>query len=162
MFLFQFFFHYCIRSAGEEAVVRTCANEHDIVLAILCLHFIHHYLGELVVHVCFDYDGPIVDGVHGVEHGRVAPGEGDYIVREVLGGVESSEGLARTLQGKENDSVAVSSGNTGIKSSNKLAMEKQVLTSSPCQDAGREPDPGRGPTGSSVRPCGRKAPGTLF
>lgn len=75
----------------------TCAYEHDIILPVFCLDFIHHYLGELVVHVGFDYDGSIIDGVDRIEHGRVASGEGYDLIREVFGCIKSSKGLAWTL-----------------------------------------------------------------
>ncbi len=75
----------------------TCAYEHDIILAILCFYFIHHYLGELVVHICLDYDWSIVNGVDRVEHGWVASGEGNNLIRKVLGCIKSSKRLAWAL-----------------------------------------------------------------
>lgn len=78
----------------------TCANEHDVILAIFCFYFIHHYLRELVVHICFDDDWSIVNGVDGVEHGWVASGKGYHFIREVLCCVKSPECLARALQSK--------------------------------------------------------------
>lgn len=75
----------------------TCSYEHDIILAIFCLHLIHHDLSELVFHVCFDYDGPIVDGVNRVKHGRVAPSKGHNIIRELFSGVIPSKCFAWTL-----------------------------------------------------------------
>lgn len=80
--------------------MHTCAYEHDIILAIFCFYFIHHYLGELVVHICFDYDRSIVNGVDRVEHGWVASGEGHNLIRKVLGCIESSKCLAWALQRK--------------------------------------------------------------
>lgn len=76
----------------------TCPNEHDIVLSVLCLHSVHHQLGELVVHVCPHHDGTPAYRVHWVVHGWVTPGEGDDIIREVLGGVESSKCLTGALR----------------------------------------------------------------
>lgn len=81
--------------------MHTCAYEHDIILAIFCFYFIHHYLGELVVHICFDYDRSIVNGVDRVEHGWVASGEGHNLIRKVLGCIESSKCLAWALQSKK-------------------------------------------------------------
>lgn len=80
---------------------RTGADEHDVILAVLRLHSVHHQLGELVVHIRPHHDGAPAYRVHRVVHGRVTPGEGDDIIREVFGGVESSEGLAGTLRIKE-------------------------------------------------------------
>lgn len=79
----------------------TCADEHDIVLPIFCFHFVHHYLGELVVHICFDYDWPIVNGIHRVEHGRVASSEGYNVIGQVLGCIEPSKRLAWALLRKK-------------------------------------------------------------
>ena len=77
--------------------MHTSADEHDVILAVLRLHLVHHDLGELVVHIRLHHDGLVVDGVDWVEHGRVAPGEGDHVVGEVLGGVEAAERLAGAL-----------------------------------------------------------------
>ena len=79
--------------------LHTSANEHDVILAVLRLHLVHHDLGELVVHVRLHHDGLVVDGEDGVKHGRVAPGEGDHVVREILGGVETAKRLAGALTG---------------------------------------------------------------
>ena len=86
--------------------MRTGANEHDVILAVLRLHLVHHDLGELVVHVRLHHDGLVVDGVHGVEHGRVAPGEGHHVVGQVLGAVEPAKRLAGAL-GVEEGTVRV-------------------------------------------------------
>ena len=77
---------------------RTRADEHDIILPVLCLHSVHHQLGELVVHIRPHHDGTSPYRVHRVVHGRVTPGERDDIIGKVLGGVEASEGLAGTLR----------------------------------------------------------------
>lgn len=79
----------------------TCSYEHDIILPIFCLHLIHHDLSKLVIHVCFDYDGPIVDGVDRVKHGWVAPSKGHYLIRELFSGVISSERFAWTLRSQQ-------------------------------------------------------------
>lgn len=79
----------------------TCPYEHDIILPIFCVHLIHHDLSELVIHVCFDYDGPIVDGVDRIKHSRVAPSKGHDLIRELFSGVVSSECFAWTLQCKQ-------------------------------------------------------------
>lgn len=79
----------------------TCSYEHDVILPIFCLHLIHHDLSELVIHVCFDYDGPVVDGVDRVKHGRVAPSKGHHLVRELFSGVIPSKRFARTLLSKQ-------------------------------------------------------------
>lgn len=76
----------------------TCPDEHDIILAVLCLHPVHHQLGELVVHIRPHHDGTPAYWVHWVVHGWVAPGEGDDVIREVLGGVEPPERLTGTLR----------------------------------------------------------------
>lgn len=78
----------------------TCPNEHDIILAVLRLHPVNNQLGELVVNICSHHDGTAADRVHWVVHGWVTPGKGDDIIRQVLGGVESSECLAGTLRMK--------------------------------------------------------------
>lgn len=75
----------------------TCAYKHDIILAVFCFYFIHHYLGELVVHICFDYDWFIVDGVDRVKHGWVASGKDYNLIREVLSCIKSSKCLAGAL-----------------------------------------------------------------
>lgn len=79
----------------------TCSYEHDIILPILCLHLIHHDLSELVIHVCFDDDGPIVGGVDRVKHGWVAPSKGHDLIRELFSGVISSKRFAWTLWSKQ-------------------------------------------------------------
>lgn len=76
----------------------TCAYKHDVILAVFCFYSVHHYLGELVVHIYFDYDWSIVDGVDGVEHGWVASGKGHNFIREFFGRVKSSECLAWALR----------------------------------------------------------------
>lgn len=86
---------------GIGVGVFTCSYEHDIILPILCLHLIHHDLGELVIHICFDNDGPTVDGVDRVKHGRVAPSKGHNLIRELFRGVVSSESFAWTLWSKQ-------------------------------------------------------------
>lgn len=75
----------------------TCAYEHNIILSIFCFYFIHHYLSELVVHICFDDDWSIVNGVDRVEHGWVASGKGHNFIRKVLSCIKSSKCLAWTL-----------------------------------------------------------------
>lgn len=81
----------------------TCAYKHDIILAIFCFYFIHHYLGELVVHICFDNDWFVVDGVHRVEHGWMTSGKGNNFVREVFGCIKSSKCLAWALSRNKKD-----------------------------------------------------------
>lgn len=80
--------------------MHTCANEHDIILPILCLHFVHHQLGKLVVHVCAYHYGSSPYWVHRVVHGRVTPGEGDDIIRKVLRRIETSKCLAGALRSR--------------------------------------------------------------
>lgn len=80
--------------------VYTCAYEDDVILAIFCFYFVHHYLGELVVHICFDYDRSIVNGVDRIEHGRVASSKGHNLIREVFGCVKASKCLAWALGNK--------------------------------------------------------------
>lgn len=75
----------------------TCAYEHDIILSIFRFYFVHHDLRELVIHVCFDYDWSIVDGVDWIKHGRVAPSKGDDLIGELLSGVVPSECFAWAL-----------------------------------------------------------------
>lgn len=82
---------------GLSTEMFTCAYEHDVILSILRFHFIHHDLSELIIHVRFDYDRSIVDGVDRVEHGRVAPSKGHDLIGELLGGVIPPEGFARAL-----------------------------------------------------------------
>lgn len=79
----------------------TCAYEHDVILAIFCFYFVHHYLGELVVHICFDYDWSIVNGVDRVKHGWVASGKGYDFIRKVLGCIKSAKCFARALWKKK-------------------------------------------------------------
>lgn len=79
----------------------TCANEHDIILSILCFYFVHHYLGKLIVDVCFDYDRSIVNWVDRVEHGWVASGKGNNFIWELLRSIKSSKCLAWTLVGEK-------------------------------------------------------------
>lgn len=80
----------------------TCADEHDVILAILCFYFIHHYLGELIVHICFDYDWSIVNGVDRIEHGWVASGKSYDFIRKVLGCIKSPKRFAWALWRKKN------------------------------------------------------------
>ena len=77
--------------------IYTCAYEHNIILAIFCFYFIHHYLGELVVHICFDYDWSTVNGVDRVEHGWMASCKGDNVIGKVLSGIKPSKCLAWAL-----------------------------------------------------------------
>lgn len=98
MKLVFFFFMASFESKMDSP---TRSDEHDIILAILCLHSVHHQLGELVVHICPHHDGAPADWVHWVVHGWVTPGEGDDIIGEVFGGVKPSERLAGTLSLKE-------------------------------------------------------------
>lgn len=79
----------------------TCAYKHDIIQAIFSFNFIHHYLGELVVHICFYYDWPVVNGVDRVEHGWMAPRKGDDFIREVFSCIKPSKGLTWTLWRKK-------------------------------------------------------------
>lgn len=79
----------------------TCAYEHDIILAVFCFYFIHHYLGELVVHICFDYNWSIVDGVDRIKHGWVASGKDYNLIGEVLSCIKSSKCLAWALWRKK-------------------------------------------------------------
>lgn len=79
----------------------TCAYEHDIILAIFCFHFVHHYLSELVVHICLDYDWSVVDGVDWVKHGWVASGKSYNFIRKVLGCIKPSKRLAWALWRKK-------------------------------------------------------------
>ena len=83
--------------------MHTCAYEHNIIKSIFCFHFIHHYLCELVVHICLDYDWSVVNGVDGVEHGWVASGKGYNFIWKVLGCVKSSKCLAWALQRENNE-----------------------------------------------------------
>lgn len=78
----------------------TCAYEHDVILSIFRFYFIHHDVGELVVHICFDYDWSIVNGVDGIKHGWVASGKGHNLIRKLLSCVKSSKCLARALWSK--------------------------------------------------------------
>lgn len=82
---------------STNANLHTCAYEHYIILSVFCFYFIHHDLSELVVHICFDYDWSIVNGVDRVEHGWVASGKGYNFIRKVLSCVKSSKCLAWTL-----------------------------------------------------------------
>lgn len=75
----------------------TCSNEHDVIKAILCFNFIHHYLGELVVHICFNYDWSVVYGVDRVEHGWMASGKCNHFIRKVFCCIKSSKGLTGAL-----------------------------------------------------------------
>lgn len=131
----------------------TCSYEHDVILPIFCLHLIHHDLGELVIHVCFDYDGPVVDGGYRVKHGRVAPSKGHHLVRELFRGVIPSKRFAWTLLSKQ-VSLKPKRRNTFWISTWAACL--------PCQAEGREHVPGRGPTGSLVHLDGRKDPETPF
>lgn len=87
------------REPDSVLLWRTCADEHDVILSVLCLHSVHHQLGELVVHICPHHDGAPPYGMHWVVHGWVTPSESDDIIGEVLGGVEPSKGFTGTLRG---------------------------------------------------------------
>lgn len=134
--------------------LRTCANEHDIVLSVLCLHFIHHQLGELVVYVCPHHDGTPPYGVHWVVHGWVSPGESDDIIGKVLGGVETSKCLTGTLR-------ITTRWQVNFRKSALISDRKKNSScgNSQCQGEGRAPSLGRAPTGSWVHLCGRRDPG---
>lgn len=115
----------------------TCAYEHNIVKAIFCLDFVHHYLGELVVHICFDYDWSIINGVDRVEHSWMASGKLHNFIGEVLCCVKSTKCLAWTLWGKIKVTVSVTL----------LVVKKQELTSfrtSSCKEDIVLTVPGRG------------------
>lgn len=79
-------------------VLLACADEHDIVLAVLSFHTVHHQLSELVLHICAHHYGLPTHRLHGVIHGRVQACKCYYIIRKVFGGVKASERFARTLQ----------------------------------------------------------------
>lgn len=81
----------CLRSL-------TCADEHDVVLAVGRVDSVHGDLREAVVHVAPDEDGPPAHGVDRVVHQRVVTGELDHIVREALRGLKTAKCLAWTLQ----------------------------------------------------------------
>lgn len=96
---------------GPEAP--TCANKHDVILAVLCLHAVHHYLCELVGSVSLDEHGLAPGRKHGTPHQRVVPGKLQHRVGEVLRAPELSARLVgdftRTLQRpKANSSVMLS------------------------------------------------------
>lgn len=80
--------------------IDTCAYEHDIVLAIFCFNLINHYLGELVVHICSDNDGSMVNWVDWIEHGWVTSGKSDYFIWKIFGRIKSTKCLAWTLERK--------------------------------------------------------------
>lgn len=84
----------------------TCANEHHIILAIFCIYPIHHDLCELVIHVCFDHDGTVVDGEYWVVHGGMASGKCDNFIRKVLGGIKTSKCFTGTL-GKKKEKLLI-------------------------------------------------------
>lgn len=75
----------------------TCSYEHYIILSIFCFHFVHHDLRKLVIHVCFDYDWSIVDGVDRIKHSWVAPSKGHDLIGELLCGVIPTERFAWAL-----------------------------------------------------------------
>ena len=136
----------------------TCAYEHNVILAIFSFYFIHHYLGELVVYIRFDYDWSVVNGVDGVEHGWVTSGKGHHLIRKVLSCVKASECLAWTLWRE----IIVITLRLWRGISFKILKSIQLRAEdSLCQAVGREHVPGRAPTDSWVRLCERKDPETL-
>lgn len=76
----------------------TCADEHDVILAVSRVDSVHSDLGEAVVHVGPDEDGPPAHRVDWIVHQRVVTRKLDHIVREALGRLKAAECLARTLQ----------------------------------------------------------------
>ena len=84
----------------------TCADEHNIVLPVLCFHSVYHQLRKLVVHICPHHDGASPYWMHWVVHGRVTPCKGNDIIRKVLSGVKPTKCLARALRfGQERTNV---------------------------------------------------------
>lgn len=153
-----FFPGYCLdllyKNYLNNVFKSTCSDEHDIVLPVLCFHPVHHQLGELVVHICPNHDGAPPNGVHWIVHGRVAPGEGDHIIRKIFGGVEASKCLAGALKLK-----------VKVKFYNRYFICKCDFTvwfkykDSQFQAEDRAPSPGKAPTDSWVHLCGRRGPG---
>lgn len=125
----------------------TCSYEHDVILSIFCFYFVHHDLRKLVIHVCFDYDWSIVDGVDGIKHGWVAPSKGHDLIWELFSGVMPSEHFAWALWMEQ----------VRFQSKGRISVEPWAACLR-CQAEGREPVPGKGPTGSLVHLDERKDP----
>lgn len=79
------------RVDGSEAP--TCANKHDVILAVLCLHAVHHNLCQLVRNVGLHEHRMAQGGIHGPPHQRVVPGKLQHRVGEVLRASELSARL---------------------------------------------------------------------
>lgn len=62
----------------------TCADEHDVILAVGRVYSVHGDLRETVVHVGPDEDGPPAHRVDRIVHQRVVTRKLDHIVREAL------------------------------------------------------------------------------
>lgn len=71
----------------------TCADKHDVILAVLCLHPVHHNLSQLVRSVGLHEHGPAQGGIHGPPHQRVVTGKLQHRVGEILGAAKLSAGL---------------------------------------------------------------------
>lgn len=77
----------------------TCSDEHDVVLSVLRLHAVHHDLPQRVRDVGLDQHRPPQRRVHRAPHERVAAGEVQHRVREVLGAGELSARLVGDFTG---------------------------------------------------------------
>lgn len=71
----------------------TCADKHDVIHAVLCLHPVHHDLSQLVRSVGLQEHGPAQGGIHGPPHQRVVTGKLQHRVGEILGAAKLSAGL---------------------------------------------------------------------
>lgn len=76
----------------------TCANEHDIILAIGGVDSVHSDLREAVVDVSSDEDGPPAHRVDRVIHQRVVTCKLNHIVWETLCRLKTAECLTGTLK----------------------------------------------------------------
>lgn len=80
----------------------TCADKHDIVLAVLCLHPVHHNLAQLVRNVGLHQHGLAQGGIHGSPHQWVVTGKLQHRVGEILCAAELSAGLVGDFTGALN------------------------------------------------------------
>lgn len=77
----------------DSSEAPTCANKHDVILAVLCLHAVHHNLCQLVRNIGLHEHGLAQGGIHGPPHKRVVPGKLQHRIREVLRASELSARL---------------------------------------------------------------------
>lgn len=78
---------------GIRPLEPTCTNKHDIILPILCLHSVNHNLFQLVRNVGLHQHRLAKCREHRAPHQRVAAGELQHRVREVLRAAKLFAGL---------------------------------------------------------------------